>query len=1087
MLELKAISAKERAMRGLLYGFAAVLFVLGAILPAQAEERPVLQLDTGGHMALINKVLFTPDGKQLVSAAVDKVIRVWDVATGKTLRTIRGEIAPGDVGKVFAISQSPDGKWLAAGGWTGGDEIRLYDFASGELKALLKGHENVVNTLAFSPDGAKLISGSADKTAMIWDVSALTAPRDVAKAARTILSPLHRLKGHKAQIYAAGFTPDGVRVVTGAYDNDLRLWRAADGQEIAVMKGHADKVHSLAVAHDGTIASGDRSGEIRLWNGKTGAFLRTLGTQESGVGALSFSPDGNTLLSTCGNGPPCASEPQIVWEVATGQRKFQPTHHNNVVFAAAISPDGRWAATGGGDNKEIYIWDLKTGNHRAAPDGTPLTLSGTGKTTWAAGFSADGKAIGWGSKWTHTDPGKIYGPLEFALALPLGSESLGIPQLLDETAAKSFRRAVAKQDGWSLSHRKGGAYGDDEAILDIKQGEHVAASIERGSADGYGHSSYTFTPDGQTIISGGSSRLIAYDRAGNKLGDFQGHEADVYAVAVSPDGKYLASGSSDQTVRLWDVKTRALLATLYRDADGEWVIWTPEGFFASSEKGAERVGWQINQGPDKEARYVSGAQLRKFFLRPDLVSEKIKGDPDGKVRDAAAEINIDDLLRGAIAPAVQILSPANGATLSEASVTVTARIADRGGGIGRIVSKLNGQAVGGLAYGVLALKDGLFTRSFDLATPESEIEIVAEDRSGRIQSLPAKIAVRTDPKAIAGIPNLYVLAVGADSYRDTRKKLKFAVKDAQTLAKAFGDAGTGIYRNSPLVKTLFDDEVTAAKLEAAFKELGAKVRATDVFVFYLAGHGKTVDANFHFLPPSMENFSDAAIKSQGFNPEKLSAWFAEIKALKSIWIFDACESGSAEKLFRRDATADDAAVKRLKQATGRTIFMAASEEQSALEGYRNHGLFTYALLEGLARAGSGERVQLFDISDYVQERVPELSRELAACEVTKAKDYCQKPVVDLGHAQNYPVLPRYPAILAMLEAGGTVFSTKPTHVVIAVAELFETANRGGVAKRQLQRGELVTLIKTENGWAYIAKGGKPLGYVEEEKLLQFKE
>jgi hypothetical protein len=225
---------------------------------------------------------------------------------------------------------------------------------------------------------------------------------------------------------------------------------------------------------------------------------------------------------------------------------------------------------------------------------------------------------------------------------------------------------------------------------------------------------------------------------------------------------------------------------------------------------------------------------------------------------------------------------------------------------------------------------------------------------------------------------------------------------------------------------------------------------------------------------------------QGFNPEKFSAWFAEIKALKSIWIFDACESGSAEKLFRRDATADDAAVKRLKQATGRTIFMAASEEQSALEGCRNHGLFTYALLEGLAKAGGGERVQLFDISDYVQERVPELSRELAACEVTKAKDYCQKPVVDLGHAQNYPVLPRYPAILAMLEAGGPAIAVKPTHVVIAAAELFGTASRGGQVKRQLEAGELVTLVKAENGLAYIAKEGKPLGYVASDKLLAVK-
>ena len=90
--------------------------ILMAGARAAAEERPVLQLDTGGHMAMIQGIAFTPDGRQLVSASDDKTIRVWDLASGKTVRTIRGESAPGPAGKVYAMALSPDGKWLAAGG-----------------------------------------------------------------------------------------------------------------------------------------------------------------------------------------------------------------------------------------------------------------------------------------------------------------------------------------------------------------------------------------------------------------------------------------------------------------------------------------------------------------------------------------------------------------------------------------------------------------------------------------------------------------------------------------------------------------------------------------------------------------------------------------------------------------------------------------------------------------------------------------------------------------------------------------------------------------------------------------------------------
>ncbi len=119
-------------------------------------------------------------------------------------------------------------------------------------------------------------------------------------------------------------------------------------------------------------------------------------------------------------------------------------------------------------------------------------------------------------------------------------------------------------------------------------------------------------------------------------------------------------------------------------------------------------------------------------------------------------------------------------------------------------------------------------------------------------------------------------------------------------------------------------------------------------------------------------------------------------------------------------------------------------------------------------------------------RVPQLSRELKSCEARGPLEFCQKPVVTLGHTPNYPVLPRYPKVLAMLGADAPAISAKPTHALLAAADLLETAKRGAAVKRRLERGDLVTLIGAEAGWAYVAQDGRALGYVEESNLLQLR-
>ena len=177
------------------------------------------------------------------------------------------------------------------------------------------------------------------------------------------------------------------------------------------MTGHGDKVHSLAVSpKDGSIASGDESGEIRLWDGKTGALKKVLAKQGGNVGSLRFSPDGRLLLSTCGYCNANCSYTQHIYDAASGKEVTAYAKHDNTVIASAFSPDGSLVATGGGDNSEIHVWDPKTGETKAV-------LKGTGRPSWAVGFSADGRSIAWGTHGRKKAAAER-GPLELALRLP---------------------------------------------------------------------------------------------------------------------------------------------------------------------------------------------------------------------------------------------------------------------------------------------------------------------------------------------------------------------------------------------------------------------------------------------------------------------------------------------------------------------------------------------------------------------------------------------------------------------------------------------------------------------------------------------
>jgi len=337
--------------------------------------------------------------------------------------------------------------------------------------------------------------------------------------------------------------------------------------------------------------------------------------------------------------------------VATGlHRAMYAGHDDTTVSASAVSPDGGLVATGDSPG-QVHIWNLTNGQAVGA-------LRGSGARLPFAGLSRDGSRLIWGNTFKSASKANDWSVPRFQLRLPTRQHPmLGQPETLPASEAKDVVGPRVTYSSWSLTHAPGGSYVN--GTLEIRKDGKVEQRITLDRTNGFAHNSYSFTPDGQAVVSGGANgSLIVYDLKGQRLGNFVGHEGDMWAATPSPDGRYLVSGSTDQTIRLWNLKTRELVVTFFPGTDGEWVMWTPQGYYTGSPGADKIVGWQINRGPDQAADYVTAEQLRRHLNRPDIVEKAIMSvSAEQAVREAlGTTFQLVDLLALPV-PRFKIVAP----------------------------------------------------------------------------------------------------------------------------------------------------------------------------------------------------------------------------------------------------------------------------------------------------------------------------------------------------------------------------------------------------------------------------------------------
>ena len=944
------------------------LFVILCPCPGFSEE-PILTIDTGGHKAVIRDVMFTKDGRYLVSAGDDKTVRVWDIRTGEIVRVIRGQVGEGNEGKIFAAALSSDDRWLAVGGYTSRYGIRLIDFKTGEVNALLNGHGNVISGLSFSTDGRRLISGSSDKTARIWDVESRKT--------------LHELTGHTEYIYAVAFSPDGSKAVTGSDNNTLKLWNVNTGRLITTMQEHGDDVASVVFTPDGRYILGSWDKTIRLWDGGSGEFIKVLAILNRSVLSLSVTPDSKYALSGIG-GKGTGRNQCNVFSIPSGEKLTSFTMHKNIVLATAVSPDCVIAATGGGDDNEIYLWNIKTGNVKHK-------LAGKGKIIWSAGFSKDGRSIAWG-KIFERERLFGHGSLDQSFAIKSGRSfelSLG-PELKSD---RGYVRGIESVGPWSIRTENGKTH----KTLQILKNGSVLHEITRDSTDGYDHRSLTLTSDGRIAVSGGMNGVLtSYNlQTGKKLHEFVGHTGGVLGVACSPDSRFLVSGSSDQTVRLWEIETGKLLLTIFQGTNNEWVAWTPAGYYTASLKGDDYIGWHINQGEDQSALYYPGSRFADRFYSPEIAAQYIAagGDLDKAVQvvnqqkprqKQVKKARIADI-KNMLPPAVFIQTPdSRDIIVHENKVHIKAFAKSiNNKPVKDIWVLINGRRLDGRAIVKSKKQSGNLTAELDLWAPLTEsnnrISVIASDKHA--ESEPEIINVVWESSERSSVssagnlykPDLYLLSIGVSTYQNPQYSLDYADKDAKGIAKAL-ESQQGRFYNKVHSKVLTNKNATKKDILMSLDWIYKESTQKDLAVIFIAGHGiKDTRNNYYFLPHDgdPDNLIFSGVKWFDFQD------IISNLPSKVILLADTRHSGSITGK-RRDAGDITKALRDLIAADSGVVIMTASTGRELSQKHPDwgHGAFTMALIEGLEGKADYDDDRTIDIKEldlYITKRVKALT------------------------------------------------------------------------------------------------------------------
>ncbi|KAF0143810.1 MAG: wd40 repeat subgroup [Nitrospirae bacterium] len=663
-----------------------------------------------------------------------------------------------------------------------------------------------------------------------------------------------------------------------------------------------------------------------------------------------------------------------LFDLSTGNRIRTFKGHSFIVSSTAFSPDGRYILSGSYD-KTIKLWDTDSGKEIRTFKGH----SGFGAMPVFVDFSPDGSYAISGS-WDKT--------------IRLWEVATGKELKVFGSPANTV---VFSPDGnFILS---GGVAGDNTLKLwSVTTGKEVRTF----SGHSKWISSAAFSPDGKYVISGsGDATLKLWDvSTGKEIRTFKGHmegytitnwetPPGVLSVDFSPNGRYVIS-AGDASIRLWDVVTAAELAMMVEFEDGEWLTITSEGYYNSS------TSYSVDSFYD-------------VFYRPDIVTAKLRGDD---IKDLIT-ITMKDAIKNP--PPVVEISPI-ASTPSSPKTKVCYNVKSTGGGIGEVRLFHNGKLIESDGYykdiakttsdktelialnsktiyedmrSVKIKEKGIETgttttkskgevfndcKEIDAVSGENEISITAFNKDNTVQGYVQTAKFTSTIKQEE--PHLYILSIGIDQYKDSTINLKYAVKDSKDIEERIIKQAETLYKLQNIhYEIITDNNATKARITTKINELSQKIKPTDSFILFAAGHGVLLQNQYYMLTA---DYDGKVNDNNLISSNEIVEMSKKIKSLSQLFIFDTCHAGGVDYIV---SGLYDARMSVLAKKMGLHIYASANSKEAAMDGYQGNGLFTYTLLDGLNNNRNADKnkdnaVSLAELGEYSKASTTEISKKI---------------------------------------------------------------------------------------------------------------